>query len=96
MKGVEEKGREKETELDNSEPSDQALVVSKEKIRNVRQGSASPDWVMYLEVEAYQREQAKSSRKHSSNLELLKVLKRLEQGKLEKDLQLKAQLEKRD
>ena len=96
LKGVEEEGREKETELDNSEPSDQALVVSKEKIRNVRQGSASPDWVMYLEVEAYQREQAMSSRKHNSNLELLKMLKRLEQGKLERDLQLKAQLEKRD
>ena len=41
------------TELNNSEPSDQTLVVSKEKVSKVRQGSASPDWVMYPEVEAY-------------------------------------------
>ena len=48
--------------MNNNEPSDQALVISKEQIRIVRQGSASPDWVMYLEAEAYQKDQAESSR----------------------------------
>ena len=47
MKRVEEEEEDKEVEMNNSEPSDQALVISKEQTRNVRQGSASPDWVMY-------------------------------------------------
>ena len=51
LKVVKEEGRDKATELDNNEHSDQA--VSKEKMRNVRKGSAIPDWVMYPEAEAY-------------------------------------------
>ena len=53
--------------MNNSEPSDQALGIRKEHIRNERQGSASLDWVMYLEEEVCHKDQAKSSRQRSSN-----------------------------
>ena len=56
----------------------------------------SPDWVMYPEAKAYHKDQAKSSRKQSSNTKLLEMLKRMKQGMLERDIQLKAQLEKID
>ena len=36
LKGVEEERGDKEVEINNSEPNDQALVISKEKTRNVR------------------------------------------------------------
>ena len=55
LKGVEEEGGDKEVEMNNSEPSDQSLVISKEQTMNVRLGSASPDWVAYLEAEVYQK-----------------------------------------
>ena len=82
--------------MNNSEPSDQALVISKEQTRNVRQGSASPDWVMYPEAEAYQKDQVESSSQQSSNAELFNMLKRIEQGLLKSDIQLRAHMEKRD
>ena len=62
LKGVKKEGEHKEVKLNNNEPSDQALSINKEQIRNVRQGSASPYWVMYLEAKAYQEDQVKSSR----------------------------------
>ena len=96
MKGVEEEGGDKEVERNNIEPNDKALVVGKKQIRNVRERSTSSDLVMYLEAEAYQKDQAESSSQQSSNAELLEMLKRMEQGFLERDIQLKAFLEKKD
>ena len=80
-----------------SEPNNQTLVVSIVKaIRNERERSISPDWVMYPDAEAHQKDEAESSNQQSSNIEILKKMKRLEQEMLERDIQLKAQLEKRD
>ena len=95
LKGVEEDKGEKEVKMNISEPRNQAPVIRKEQTRNEIEKSASLDWVVYLEVAAYQKDQAKSSSQQISNVELLEIMKRLEQGMLERDIQLKSQLEKK-
>ena len=82
--------------MNSSEPNDQALGVRKEHIRNERQGNANLDWVMYSEAQDYQKDKNESSSQQSSNAELLEMLKIMEQGLLERDIQLKSHLEKRD
>ena len=61
LEGVKEEIGDKEDEMNNSELNDQALVISKQHIRNVRERSASPGWVMYPEVVAYQKDRDESS-----------------------------------
>ena len=53
LKIVEEERGNREVEMNIGEPSNQALVIRKEKTRNERERSASPDWVMYLDAIAY-------------------------------------------
>ena len=79
-----------------SEPNNRALVVSIVKTRNERERSTSLDWVMSIEVVANQNEQAGSSRKQGNNSEILEMLRIMEQGKLERDIQLSAQSKKRN
>ena len=85
LKEVEESGR-------NSEHNEQALVLSIVKRRDEKQRSASPIWVMSPNSGAYQNEQAQGSRQQGSNLELVEILRRMEQNMQERDSQLKAQL----
>ena len=60
------------------------------KRRDERQGSTNPNWVIYPEADAYQNEQDEISRQQGNNSELLEKLKKMEQGMLERDIQLKA------
>ena len=53
LKIVEEERGGREVEMNISEPSNQALVIRKEQIRNERERSASPDWVMCPNAIAY-------------------------------------------
>ena len=94
LKGIEEEGRNKAVELDISEPNNQALVVSIVKRNDERKGNANP--IMSPEAEAYQNEQAESSRQQGNNSKLVKMLRKMEQRMKERDIQLKAQLKERD
>ena len=48
------------------------------------------------DTEAYQREQGECSRKQGRNSELMEMLRKMEKDMLERDSQLKAQLQIRD
>ena len=82
----------------NIEKKEQALILSTKKIGEARQGSASPDWMIEPDAEAYQGEQLESSRQHShnKNSELMEMLRKMDQRMLERDSQLKVQLKMRD
>ena len=90
LKGVEEERGDNEVEMNISELSNQTLVIRKEQTRNERERSASLDWVMYPEDIAYQKDQVESSSQQRNNAELLEIMKRIKQGMLERDIQLKA------
>ena len=98
MEKVEEERREKGTEWDGIELNEQALVLSIEKRNNARQGNTSPDWMIEPNVKAYQGKQLEISRQHShnSNSELMEMLRKMDQRMLERDNQLRTQLQMRD
>ena len=75
---------------------EQAMVLSIERRSNVRKGCASPDWMIEPEVETYQDEQGGSSRQQGSNSKLMEMLKIMEHNMIERDSQLRNQLQIRD
>ena len=89
LKEIEEKGR-------RVEHNEQALALSLVKIRNERQGSASPDWLIETNTDAHQRKHGENSRQQSSNSDLMDMLRKMEHKMQERDAQLKIQLEMRD
>ena len=48
------------------------------------------------DIEAYQREQGENSRQQGNNSKLMEMIRKMEQGMLEIDSKLKAQLQMRD
>ena len=98
LKKAEEERREKVTELEGFDLNEQALVLSTEKRNNARQGSASLDWMIEPNAKAYQGEQPESSRQHShiNNSELMEMLRKMDKRMLERDNQMRAQLQMRD
>ena len=93
-----EERRENEIELEGFDLDEQALVLSIEKRSNARQGSTSLNWMIELDVKTDQGEKPESSRQHShnNNSELMEMLRKMDQRMLERDSQLRAQLQMRD
>ena len=72
------------------------MVLSIDRRREERQKSLSPRWNLSPYVREYNQELAGSSRKQSSNSEIMDMLRRIEQGMQERDQYLKLQLQLRD
>ena len=84
--------KELEEEIRDSEQNEQAIMISTMKRRYERKRSASLIWNLSPNARAYQNEQAKDSKQHISNADVLEMLSKMEQNMKERDSQLKAQL----
>ena len=89
MKEIEEEER-------NNEQNEQAIVLSTLKRMDERQRSVSPILIMSQNAKAYHNEQAKGSWQQSRNVDVMEMLRKMEQNMKERDSQLKAQLKEKD
>ena len=70
-------------------------MVSSMKEREERQMSLSPIWNPSPDVRDYNQEPAGSSRQQSNRLDIMEMLRKIEQGMQERDRYLKLQLQLR-
>ena len=89
MKEIEEEER-------NNEQNEQAIVLSTLKRMDERQRSVRPILIMSQNARAYHNEQAEGSWKQSRNVDVVEMLRKIEQNMKERDSQLKAQLKEKD
>ena len=72
--------------------NEKTILVSSVKEREIRQRSVSPIWTLSPDVREFHQGLTKSSEQQSNNMEILEMLKRMEQSMRERDNQLKFQL----
>ena len=95
-----DRGKKKLKEIEEEErdgrENEKANVVSSMKKRENKKRSLSPIWNPSPNVKECHQGRTESSGQQSNNIEVLDILKRMEQGMRERDKQLKLQLQLRD